>query len=64
MSGVIPPDGVNRDDLTVATSAATDSKEQNKDVYVLCERRNGGQAQVWVTSTKATIQSCTNTTYT
>ena len=41
---------------------ATYRTEQNKDKDVLSERRNGRQAQVWVTSIAATVRrSCTNT---
>jgi len=62
ISGVTPPNGVHSDDFTVATSRATDSTEQNKDEDVLCERRNGRQEQVWVTSIAEKIRrSCTNT---
>jgi hypothetical protein len=65
MSGVKRPDGVRSDDFTVATSRATDSTEQNKDEDVLCERRNGRQEQVWVTSIAEIIRrSCTNTAQT
>lgn len=61
MSGVIPPDGVHRDGFTVEQHTEQ-NKKKKKDEDVLSERRNGRQAQVWVTSIAATVRrSCSNT---